>query len=811
MKHLMKRLLCLALMAALLLPAMPAGAETKETYSAIYATVRAPIPGEKPSFTAQLPAGVYYYVNTNIDKANGQNWYNKGISWADVTSGETLMSPDGQAFAANHKYRLRIAIVTPDHLSGDPPYRFVRNSELKAYINGNAATILNSDSTTAFIEYVFTCGGPVANVAVSGITAPQVGAKPVYSASVDTQGCSVYSYTGKGYKNGVIWWKYDVYGNAEEMAESDTFEAGYKYRVGVFVKAGTGYSFVQEADSGNTAASVNGRNADTWPISASNKEAYIGVMYVFDLRNIISTVEITSPECTPYAGETPLYDGFVAVDGQYYVTSNTSGIWKNGVSWRDATAGENITPDTEFIEGHQYQVFIWTHIRPKYAFKTENGLSRVDTIFNGQKASKTNISTHPSTDYCFVAYTFPPAGKHDIKLMISTVDAEGKHIDQQGGDVILSADKAAVGDMIEFTIATKMGYQLDSVVYGDGEAGIALAPPDSFIVEKDKYQLDVLFRRKSPNAVMVTGGHAVLAGDEQNTILGAVEGDTVQIIRDTPPAGKYVSNLMLQFSPDDVTTVGTDSFIMPDHDVEVTVPVLDQKPLVLDFTAESTTTSWDEFRWLDEQGFSGSVDLDKDGTPDYSIQLINDQGVAERLQTCSVSEKRQLVFPGKEYSPVTFVFPKICAVTVDLNGGSIQAASDVPLPTQITAGETITVAQGGVKAPQYGEFAGYEINGEQAAPGAVYKAEKDLAVKYLWKITPPTDTPTPPAEDRMPGDVTGDGKVDIMDVIRLLKKVSGWSVSIVEKNADVTGDGNINIMDVIRLLKAVSGWEVELK
>jgi len=61
-----------------------------------------------------------------------------------------------------------------------------------------------------------------------------------------------------------------------------------------------------------------------------------------------------------------------------------------------------------------------------------------------------------------------------------------------------------------------------------------------------------------------------------------------------------------------------------------------------------------------------------------------------------------------------------------------------------------------------------------------------------------------------PGDVTGDDKTDIMDVIRLLKYVSGWSVDVNLDTADVNGDGNVNIMDVIRLLKHVSGWDVEL-
>jgi len=75
----------------------------------------------------------------------------------------------------------------------------------------------------------------------------------------------------------------------------------------------------------------------------------------------------------------------------------------------------------------------------------------------------------------------------------------------------------------------------------------------------------------------------------------------------------------------------------------------------------------------------------------------------------------------------------------------------------------------------------------------------------------PTPSVTPGADDFLPGDVTGDGTVDIMDVIRLLKHVSGWDVKIVTENSEVTGDNDINIMDVIRLLKYVSGWSVNLE
>jgi len=73
------------------------------------------------------------------------------------------------------------------------------------------------------------------------------------------------------------------------------------------------------------------------------------------------------------------------------------------------------------------------------------------------------------------------------------------------------------------------------------------------------------------------------------------------------------------------------------------------------------------------------------------------------------------------------------------------------------------------------------------------------------------DAAETPAPARVPGDINGDGEIDIMDVIRQLKYVSDWNVEIIKENADVTGDGNVDIMDVIRLLKYVSGWSVELK
>lgn len=62
----------------------------------------------------------------------------------------------------------------------------------------------------------------------------------------------------------------------------------------------------------------------------------------------------------------------------------------------------------------------------------------------------------------------------------------------------------------------------------------------------------------------------------------------------------------------------------------------------------------------------------------------------------------------------------------------------------------------------------------------------------------------------IPGDCTGDGKVDKRDLIRLQKYLADWVVDIDLKAADCNGDGNVDKRDLIRLQKYLAGWNVEL-
>ena len=63
---------------------------------------------------------------------------------------------------------------------------------------------------------------------------------------------------------------------------------------------------------------------------------------------------------------------------------------------------------------------------------------------------------------------------------------------------------------------------------------------------------------------------------------------------------------------------------------------------------------------------------------------------------------------------------------------------------------------------------------------------------------------------RKAGDINGNDKVDLTDVILFKQFIAGWKVTINKPNADVNGDGKADIKDVIILKQHLAGWNVKL-
>ena len=63
----------------------------------------------------------------------------------------------------------------------------------------------------------------------------------------------------------------------------------------------------------------------------------------------------------------------------------------------------------------------------------------------------------------------------------------------------------------------------------------------------------------------------------------------------------------------------------------------------------------------------------------------------------------------------------------------------------------------------------------------------------------------------IPGDVNGDRKINMKDIVLLQQYLNGWNVTIDMLVANVNGDTKVNMKDIVLLQQYLNGWDVELK
>ena len=61
-----------------------------------------------------------------------------------------------------------------------------------------------------------------------------------------------------------------------------------------------------------------------------------------------------------------------------------------------------------------------------------------------------------------------------------------------------------------------------------------------------------------------------------------------------------------------------------------------------------------------------------------------------------------------------------------------------------------------------------------------------------------------------PGDVNGDGQVNSLDGLMLMRYLNGWSNVAISDAMDVNGDGQVNSLDGLILMRYLNGWEITL-
>ncbi len=134
--------------------------------------------------------------------------------------------------------------------------------------------------------------------------------------------------------------------------------------------------------------------------------------------------------------------------------------------------------------------------------------------------------------------------------------------------------------------------------------------------------------------------------------------------------------------------------------------------------------------------------------------------------------------------------------------------------------------------PDSGRFGGLSLGGDSAATGVLFRVtfqakaetapgETEVAVRLdqcgnCRRNTVPTKVNAgivtiAEKEDRLPGDVNGDGTVDGRDLLRFARYLAGNDAAINQAASDVNGDGTVDGRDVLRLARYLAGQDAALK
>ena len=353
-------------------------------------TLDKPVPGAKPDYTAEVPSGVNY----GMESTNSGN-YRRGVCWYDLTT-SSYLDPDSAVFMAGHKYSVSIRLRSYSGVG----YYFKKNTTT-VMLNGKPATISNFYNDSIAVEYTFP--DRIATVDIK-LDAPAVGAKPDYVADFPS-GAKYYSQNiNESLSRNDISWN-DLTVTSFLNPASAAFIDGHQYQVIVYITAKDGFYF-----DANTTATVNDKSAE-----ASINGSKLCVIYTFPKLNtpVIPSVSITLD--APAKGAKPDYTAIFPSDATYYSDSFTSGYWCNDITWIDETTTSNVMPDDVFLAGHQYKVIVFLTAKGGYQFNNST-----TATLNGHTVDDASIyEKQLKVTYIFPALEGPGLG--DIEIVDNVI------------------------------------------------------------------------------------------------------------------------------------------------------------------------------------------------------------------------------------------------------------------------------------------------------------------------------------------------------------------------------------------------------
>lgn len=315
MKKILSLLVC-AVMVLILVPILPQSAAAA-SISNFNIRLNEPIASYSPDFSPEFNTDVQLYHS---------------VTWQENSPGFSAKLNSSDEFKAGLAYKVDIWVKFGDgnylatDIYGDLAAALTVNgkaiSSLK--INGrNAQGQINDVTITC--EYGPLSGREISSAMVTGIPTPVAGNMPIYSFTIGNN--TAYSFY---HTQPIVWWDMTT---GDEMDSGDTFIAGHKYQINIYLQANreNGFTFKLNS-SGDPAVSVT---LNSWAADAvytayeQDPREVIDIRYTFPACQAAHTC---APKLVPQQDPTCLLSGFRA----YYECSC-------GKCYEDAAATKEIT------------------------------------------------------------------------------------------------------------------------------------------------------------------------------------------------------------------------------------------------------------------------------------------------------------------------------------------------------------------------------------------------------------------------------------------------------------------------------------
>ena len=376
--------------------------------------------------------------------------------------------------------------------------------------------------------------------------------------------------------------------------------------------------------------------------------------------------------------------------------------------------------DGTLAEGHKFGTMTTTGSRTDVG-TSENEIDTIEILDAGNNDVTENYNITPAKGTLTVTaqgaanFVISLGAYDDVydgtqKRPAVTVTVDGEEIASSNYDAVYTnnIDAGDAENSATVTVTGKAGGN-----YEGSSASKNFTISKRPVTIKAKSRTDVYTGTPLTDVTLVAEG---LATD--HVLTGYAEGSQTNV----GESSNIVKSYTIKAGEDDVTR---------NYIVTPVAGTLTVTPKEVTVTAETTTFNYDGTAKKPTATVSGAVagetiNLNITTTPEQAIE----PGTHSATVTIgSVTGENALVSNYTLSGTTTFDFSILAKITFDANDGSESME-----PVYKAVGSTYELPTNGFTAPQYKEFAGWEVNGETKAVGDEITIEGNTTIKAVWKV-----------------------------------------------------------------------------